>query len=61
MDKEKREVEILRRIEGEMRRHERCERVHHIVMCGLGVLAVAAFFCGKKCKDISECCKHHKK
>ena len=48
-NKEKLEVEILQKVEGELRRHERCERIHHIIMAGLGVLAVAAFFAGKGC------------
>lgn len=53
INKEKQEVEVLRKVENELRRHERCERLQRIALGTLGIIAVAAFFAGK-------CCKKHK-
>lgn len=51
---EEREVEMLEKVEKEIRRHEKRERIHHIIMGGLALLAVGAFFTGhctgKHCK-----------
>ena len=50
INKEKQDVEVLQKVEDELRRHERRERIQRFVIGGLGVLAVAAFLAGKCCK-----------
>ena len=50
INKEKQEVEVLQKVEDELRRHERRERIQRFVIGGLGVLDVAAFLAGKCCK-----------
>ena len=50
INKEKQEVEVLQKVEDELRRHERRERIQRFVIGGLGVIAAAAFFAGKCCK-----------
>ncbi|MCI5977819.1 MAG: hypothetical protein MRZ32_02635 [Bacteroidales bacterium] len=50
INKEKQEVEVLQKVEDELRRHERRERIQRFVIGGLGVLAAAAFLAGKCCK-----------
>lgn len=47
-----RELTLLEKVEKEIRRHERRERIHQIIMGGLALLAVGMFFTGK-------CCGHH--
>lgn len=47
------EVKMLQKVECELRRHERCERIHHIVMATLGLMAISAFFAGRRCR---RCC-----
>ena len=50
INKEKQEVEVLQKVEDELRRHERRESIQRFVIGGLGVIAAAAFFAGKCCK-----------
>ena len=45
INKEKQEVEVLQKVEDELRRHERRERIQRFV-----IIAAAAFFAGKCCK-----------
>lgn len=41
-----REIEGLVRVEDEIRRHERRERLHMVLIAGLGMMVVASFFAG---------------
>ena len=50
INKEKQEVEVLQKVEDELRRHERRERIQRFVIGGLGVRAAAAVLAGKCCK-----------
>ena len=43
-----REIAMLEKVEHEIRRHERREHIHHAIMGGLGLLAVAAYFVGRR-------------
>ncbi|MDO4319898.1 MAG: hypothetical protein Q4C34_04915 [Bacteroidales bacterium] len=43
---EQRELELLRKVEERIERNERRERLHRILIIGLGVLAVASFVGG---------------
>ena len=56
---EEREVEMLEKVEKEIRRHECRERVHHIIMGALTLTVVAAFFVGK-CAGRRHHCHCHK-
>lgn len=43
---ERREIEGLMKVEEEIRRHERRERLHKVLIAGLGMMVVASFFAG---------------
>lgn len=51
---EQKEVAMLQNIEKRLERRERRERIHHILIAGLGILSIAAFIAGhataKVCK-----------
>ena len=53
---DERELDALKKIEKQMTRHVRRERVGHILLASLAALAVGAFFLGHKC---GHHCKHH--
>lgn len=44
--REEREVDMLQRVEKEIERREKRERILRFVVAGLGVVAIAAFFTG---------------
>lgn len=44
---EERELSAIQKVEKEMQRHIRMERLHHVIMGALGALAVGAFFAGR--------------
>ncbi len=41
-----REIEELQQVESSIRRHRRCERVHHILIAALGALLVTSVLTG---------------
>lgn len=43
---EQKEIEALQKVENEIRRRERRDRIHHLICAGLGLLAIAAFVGG---------------
>lgn len=50
---EEREIAMLQKVEHELERRERRERIHHILIAGLALLSIAAFvgghLTGRKC------------
>ncbi len=46
-NEEQREIEMLQKIENRIARRERREKIHRILIAGLGMLAVGAFFAGR--------------
>lgn len=58
-NQEEREVAMLEKVEKEIRSHERRERIHHMIMGGLTLLAVATYFAGHCAGKRHAChCKH---
>lgn len=48
---EQKEIQQLQEIERRIARRERREKIHHLLIAGLGLLTVGAFFtgrCGRK-------------
>lgn len=43
---EQREVEMLQKVEKELEHRERRERIHHMLIAGLGAMVLAAFVGG---------------
>ncbi len=43
---EQREVEMLQKVQSDLEHRERRERIHHILIAGLGALVLAAFVGG---------------
>lgn len=54
---EQREIEMLNKVEERIERRERREKLHRILIVGLGLLAVAAFFGGHAA---GHHCKHRR-
>lgn len=50
---EQREIDMLQKVEHDLARRERRERIHHILIAGLALMSMAAFagghICGRKC------------
>lgn len=45
-NEEEREIAMLENLEHRIQRREKRERIHRLLICGLGLLSVAAFFTG---------------
>lgn len=45
-NEEQREIAMLENVEHHIQRREKRERIHKMLMLGLGILSVAAFFTG---------------
>ncbi len=54
---EAREIEELQHVEERIRRSERRERIHHILIAGLGILLAASVITG----HIGSCCKSRRR
>lgn len=50
---EEREIAMLKKVEQDLERRERRERIHHILIAGLAIMTLAAFvgghLTGRKC------------
>ncbi|MCM1029459.1 MAG: hypothetical protein NC342_07630 [Pseudoflavonifractor sp.] len=44
---EQRELSALEKVEKEIRRHHKMERLQRFALCTLGLLAIGAFFTGR--------------
>lgn len=53
---EQKEIEELQKVEQRIRRSERREIIHHILIAGLGVLLVTSVLTGHLCR-----CKKHRR
>ena len=43
---EQREIDMLQNVEKNLERRERRERIHHLLIAGLGLLSLGAYFVG---------------
>lgn len=43
---EQREIDMLQNVEKHLERRERRERIHHLLIAGLGLLSLGAYFVG---------------
>lgn len=52
---DEREITLLKKVEQDLERRERRERIHHVLIAGLAMLSIAAFvgghITGRKCKS----------
>ena len=52
---EEREISLLKKVEQDLVRRERRERIHHVLIAGLAILSITAFVggpvFGRKCKS----------